>query len=277
MPRDVTFRTFATLAAALAFPPAAGPVRGADAPARAPEKKVLVELYTSQGCDMCPKAVELLGALEGLGVRPDRVVPVAFHVDYFNTPWKDPYSDPAFSRRQYQYSLIHQRENKTDDANSLYFTPMLMVDGRRPMLGSDRPKAREALRKALAEKPGASIKAALKPAKGDPRRKTLSATVAPLAASVEGRELMVGVAVRDDSVANDVPSGENAGKTLVERYPVRSFAFQKFKPDGDRPRTLTFPLELAEGSDPRRSAVAVFVQDWNNGRVYQADDLPWAD
>src|SRR5262249_30879714 len=41
-------------------------------------RKVLVELYTSQGCDMCPAAEKLLGAL---AERDRRIVPIAFHVD----------------------------------------------------------------------------------------------------------------------------------------------------------------------------------------------------
>ena len=49
-------------------------------------RMVLVELYTSQGCDMCPAAEKMLGAL---AERDRRIVPIAFHVDYFNDPWKD--------------------------------------------------------------------------------------------------------------------------------------------------------------------------------------------
>ena len=51
---------------------------------------MLVELYTSQGCDMCPEAEAILGAVADKGPK---FVPVAFHVDYFNAPWKDVYSD----------------------------------------------------------------------------------------------------------------------------------------------------------------------------------------
>ena len=46
-------------------------------------RMVLVELFTSQGCDMCPEAERLLGVL---AARNSRVVPIAFHVDYFNDP-----------------------------------------------------------------------------------------------------------------------------------------------------------------------------------------------
>ena len=58
---------------------------------------VLVELYTSQSCDMCPAAEKMLGAL---GEQNRGIVLIAFHVDYCNDPWKDVFSDPLCSRRQ---------------------------------------------------------------------------------------------------------------------------------------------------------------------------------
>src|SRR3954465_9410474 len=70
------------------------------------KRMVLVELYTSQGCDMCPEAEKVLGALAG---RDKRVVPIAFHVDYFNNPWKDVFSDPLYSQRQAVYNQIYAR------------------------------------------------------------------------------------------------------------------------------------------------------------------------
>ena len=71
------------------------PCHAADPPAS--PRKVLVELYTSQGCNSCPPASDLVGRLGGLGYGPDKVVVLNFHVDYFNTPWADPYSDAAYS------------------------------------------------------------------------------------------------------------------------------------------------------------------------------------
>ena len=41
----------------------------------------LVELYTSEGCDSCPPADRWLSSLGARGYAPDRVVPVALHVD----------------------------------------------------------------------------------------------------------------------------------------------------------------------------------------------------
>src|SRR6266508_3671915 len=44
----------------------------------------LVELYTSEGCDSCPAADHWLSSLFAQGFRPDQVVPLALHVDYWD-------------------------------------------------------------------------------------------------------------------------------------------------------------------------------------------------
>ena len=42
----------------------------------------LVELYTSEGCSSCPPADRWLSSLAPGGSAPERVVPLALHVDY---------------------------------------------------------------------------------------------------------------------------------------------------------------------------------------------------
>jgi hypothetical protein len=231
------------------------------------KKKVLVELYTSQGCDSCPPASDLLGRLAELGFGPDQIVPVNFHVDYFNEPWVDPFSDAAYSRRQWSYNTVQGR-------NDLYFTPMMMVDGRTPLLGSNRPAAVAAIKKALKEPPGVALKLALD---GDGGTRTLSAEAASLANGVVGRDLLVGVAVVEDQITTKVRSGENAGKTLIEPFTVRSFAHKIIRLERTGTKTLTFPFTLATDSVASRCRVAVFVQDRANGKVYQTDAVPWAE
>jgi hypothetical protein len=236
-----------------------------DGPPSKARKKVLVELYTSQGCNSCPPANEFLGQLAKLGFGADQIVPVAFHVDYFNEPWADPFSSKDYSKRELAYNSVLKR-------NDLYFTPMMMVDGRYPMLGSNRAEATSAIRKALSDKPGASLRMALS---GTGAERSLTVDVAPLVPSVAGKELMVGVTVTEGPVSTRVPSGENAGKTLVEHFAVRSFAYQKLSLDPKGSKTLTFPLKAGNDWIARNCRVAAFVQDWNEGMVHQADSIPW--
>jgi len=61
----------------------------------------VVELYTSEGCSSCPPADRWLS---GLRDHPDlfkNLVPMAFHVDYWDyIGWKDPFAKAEYSMRQ---------------------------------------------------------------------------------------------------------------------------------------------------------------------------------
>src|SRR6516225_2244237 len=79
-----------------------GAAHGASTPWR---KVVLVELFTSQGCSSCPAADAFVRELPALGLGRDRVVPLTFHVDYWNSlGWPDPFSSSAFTARQQGYA-----------------------------------------------------------------------------------------------------------------------------------------------------------------------------
>lgn len=83
----------------------------------------IIELYTSEGCSSCPPA-DLY--LSDLNANPDlwnKVIPMAFHVDYWDyLGWKDPYAQPSFTLRQRLY-------RKYQVVGSVY-TPSFVVDGK---------------------------------------------------------------------------------------------------------------------------------------------------
>ena len=87
----------------------------------------LVELYTSEGCDSCPPADRWLSSLGPKGYAPDRVVPIALHVDYWDyIGWKDPYARQAHAARQRKMAKL---------ARAVRWSP----PGARPMPKSMRP------------------------------------------------------------------------------------------------------------------------------------------
>jgi hypothetical protein len=234
-----------------------------------PERKVLVELYTSQGCDMCPTAEKVLGAL---AERDRRIVPIAFHVDYFNDPWQDVFSDPLYSQRQATYNQIYTKPKNAE--YGLYYTPMLMIDGEQSVNGRDLAAAEAAIRQALARKPVVGLDVALA-LKGEGLSGTATITVTSRSARAEKSPLLVCAVLREDGVVTAIPSGENKGRSLVARFPARQTKYEFIELDGKSPRKQRFQFEIEPAWKRQNLRLAVFVQDKRTGIVHQATDLPW--
>lgn len=114
----------------LAASAAAGIVRVAHAASAGP---VVLELFTSQGCSDCPPADTLLGEL----ARRPGIIALAWHVDYWDRlGWPDPFASRTATDRQQAYATRLGTE---------VFTPALVVDGTRMLVGSDRSAVNAAI------------------------------------------------------------------------------------------------------------------------------------
>lgn len=195
----------------------------------------VVELFTSQGCSSCPPADAFLGEL---AKRPD-IIALAWHVDYWNyLGWKDPYASPAWTQRQRDYA-----RQLGDDV----FTPALVVNGARMVVGSDR----HAVTDALAATP-APMSVTL--------RRTPTGLQAQATAWPTGATALL--AIYDPENATAVGAGENAGRHLKEYRIVREV----------RPVTLASgPIALAP--IPANQGAALLIRD-ASGRIVAAADLP---
>ena len=182
-------------------------------PARA-SRVVVVELFTSEGCSSCPPADALLKELsEQQQLDGVQVVALEEHVDYWNhLGWRDPYSAPEFSQRQNDYARLF----KADGA----YTPQMVVDGQRELLGSRGREAKDAIRSAAGQ-PKAEI-ILLSGANAAPGKLTFEVRIKNLnGISVRGAtELWM--AVTERGLQTDVKAGENSGETLKHAAVVRS-------------------------------------------------------
>jgi len=249
---------------------AVGPRQAVSADERTePKRMVLVELYTSQGCDMCPTAEKVLGAL---AERDRGIVPIAFHIDYFNHPWKDVFSDPLYSQRQMAYNQLYTKPKNPE--YGLYYTPMLMIDGEQSVNGRDPAAAEAAIRRALTKKPAVALNVNLD-VKSDGLSGTATVKVTSRSARAEKSPLLICAVLREDGVVTDIRSGENAGKSLVARFPARLTKYEFIELDGKSPETQRFPFMIEPTWNRQNLRLAVFVQDKRTGLVHQATDLPW--
>lgn len=201
------------------------------------------------------------------------MVPIAFHVDYFNDPWKDPFSDKLHSERQAAYNAIYTRPMHPE--YGLYYTPMVMVDGVQSVNGRDAEEIQGAVRQAQTSKPQVALSAELVLKNGQ-RSGDLKVTVAPQSTRLNGRELLVCAVLRDDLVVTRVGSGENASKTLTARFPARATRYEFTTLDEAKEAALRFPFRLEPAWNMGKLGIVVFAQDRKSGDVYQSTLVPWA-
>jgi len=209
--------------AALAFPAALPAKEQAEA------LPVVLELFTSQGCSSCPPADVLLGEL---GRRPG-VVALAWHVDYWNNlGWRDPYARPDWTQRQRRYAEL---------LNDEVYTPALVVNGTRMIVGSDRT----AVRAAIDEAHLLSVDVGLK--------RSANGLVAQIGSRPDAA--VVSLIVYDATHATSVRAGENFGRTLKETRVVRSQTMLRY---GDR----DVALPLRDIAPDQGAVLLVQGVDW---------------
>ena len=182
----------------LAMAMLASTMMAAGAHAQAP-KVVLVELFTSEGCSSCPPADALLSRIAGTQVAGSLVVGLSEHVTYWNyLGWKDPYSQELFTQRQNAYGDRFQLRS--------VYTPQIVVNGAREVLGSDS----EAVTRAVSETAIPAMKIRIGDVHVDGRTARVAYT---LDGNAQGAELF-GV-VAEDMVSSSVTRGENGGRKLT--------------------------------------------------------------
>jgi len=246
-------------ALALAFSILAFPALAAGCKARSGDRTVvLVELYTSEGCSSCPPADRWLSGLAGRGFTPDRVVPLALHVDYWDyIGWKDPYAKREFSQRQRKLSQLQRM--------ALVYTPQVLLQGRDyPRWGSPAFEAAVAAINARPAKASIALEIL------DASRGALDTRVsAELAEAARGMDAVLYLAVYENRLTSSVTSGENSGRMLTHDHVVLEWQGPfAFAADGKLSERRALPL-LPKGA-AERSGVVGFVQDRRTGEVLQA-------
>jgi hypothetical protein len=218
--------------------------------ALADPRPVVVELYTSQGCNSCPPADELLGEL----THRNDVLPLAFHVDYWDSlGWRDMFSSAEATHRQTLYA-------PRLGLDSIY-TPQMVIDGVSDVVGSRKG---EVLKLLAGKREGVSFTTSRE-------AKDLVVDVGPALdpKSAEAKSAVVLLVAYSDTAETKVQRGENAGKTLREFNIVRGF-WRLGNWNGQAQRMHFDTSQLPEGT----TNVALLLQTVGPGPIIGAATFP---
>ncbi|HEV8181853.1 MAG TPA: DUF1223 domain-containing protein [Candidatus Angelobacter sp.] len=214
-----------------------------------PRKAVVVELFTSEGCSSCPPADELLTHLrQDLSAKNIQVIPLGFHVDYWNSlGWKDRFSSADYSRRQEQYTQSLRVDGP--------YTPEMVVDGVVEFVGNDAGHAQRSIREAASQPEVATVK--------------ISSAADQLAVQVKApsssKDAQVVLAITEDNLTTQVGSGENGGRTLHHAAVVRELRQLGRLHEGSFEANV--PLKLDKDWKRADLRAVVFVQEGGTGKI----------
>lgn len=178
----------------------------------------VVELFTSQGCSSCPPADRLLSKLADDSGSRGKVIPLSFHVDYWNSiGWQDPYSSARWSERQKLYAARAFHTGRI-------YTPQVVVNGGSECVGSNEGDVWTRVRGALRETPPASVALEVDPITPEGQLK-IRASAQMLRSTPQGGkgDLDLWVAVYENGLSVEVKAGENASRVLRNDHVVRRF------------------------------------------------------
>jgi hypothetical protein len=211
------------------------------------QRTVLLELFTSQGCSSCPPADQLLSKLRKENFDGAVVIPLAYHVDYWNhLGWRDPFSSAQWSARQRAYAA--------SIPGSQVYTPQLIVNGTVQLVGSSERHIRAEIERQLAGRDGGSVTIDRVTRAGNQLKVQVHASSTSTLA-----DLMV--VLFENGVETAVSRGENANRNLANDAIVRweSKAAEVPAEGTNVTETVTIPLDAGWRADS--IGVAAFLQD----------------
>jgi hypothetical protein len=195
-----------------------------------PARTHLIELYTSEGCSSCLPAEEWMSGLKNQPRLWQDIVPVAFHVDYWDhLGWKDPFASKIWTERQADYSVRWKGES--------VYTPAFALDGKEWHYGKLPEPATEA--------PGV-LKIVVN---GDRVTATFKAS------NGEGR-YDIHIARLGFSLMADVTAGENNGRKLMHDFVVLGLTNETTKTGV---KELRLPAPPTTSTIDPRTAIAAWV------------------
>ena len=201
-------------------------------------QSTLIELFTSEGCSSCPPAEKWLNGLKSDQELWKKIIPVAFHVDYWDRlGWRDRFAKPEFTSRQQHYAAAW-------GGDSVY-TPGFVVNGKewRGWFGGNATPTSSTKVGVFRVSLGADGK--------------LSASFIPETTQLRG--LALNVALLGNDLESDVKRGENNGRKLRHDFVVLDL-IKIDMANGSNGWTGSVALPMRSGND-KPTALAAWITE----------------
>ncbi|NOQ76781.1 MAG: DUF1223 domain-containing protein [Methylococcaceae bacterium] len=205
------------------------------------DKQVAVlELFTSEGCGLCPAADRWVHKLPVQGVTDEQLIVLGFHIDYLNDSkgWVDRFSSPVFSDRQRQQARLNLYQT--------IYTPEFIVSGE--VIHNWRKHVKDIVHAVNGFEPEAQIK--LNVTERD-NELIVNGNV-----SVQGNDnrqySKLYLAISENDIINKVNGGDNAGATFNHQNVVR---------------TWLGPFDLNDNGETKLNTIIKRNDEWNMDKV----------
>ncbi|WP_443947069.1 DUF1223 domain-containing protein [Pedobacter sp. AW1-32] len=213
----------------------------------------VLELFTSEGCNSCPPAEQLLEKLEKESEGKPIYV-LGYHIDYFDhLGWKDAFGSRENTKRQQNYS---------NWLNAQVYTPQLVVNGTAEFIGSDEKAVSRAIAKQLSIKHPEVLSV-------DVHKTGQQIKVGYVSKNISDQDDLILALVQKNGSSN-VLRGENAGLKFSHIQIVRSLQSVSLKQSLFGSKDFYIPMD----NNVEKWEVIGMVQNRETGAITAVDSAP---
>ena len=221
----------------------------------------VLELFTSEGCGLCPAADRWVHDLPNQGITDEQLIVLGFHIDYLNDQkgWVDRFSSPIFSKRQRQQAHLNLYQS--------VYTPEFVVSGE--VIHNWEKHVKDVVHAVNGFSPEASIDLVVTDNGGE--------LVLDSHIDIEGKGnrqyATLYLAITENNLVSKVRGGDNAGVTFNHQNLVRKW-LGPFSLNSTGKTDISTSVMLDSRWELSNLSVVAVVQNLDDGFVLQGLKLP---
>ena len=221
----------------------------------------VLELFTSEGCGLCPAADRWVHDLPNQGITDEQLIVLGFHIDYLNDQkgWVDRFSSPIFSKRQRQQAHLNLYQS--------VYTPEFVVSGE--VIHNWKKHVKDVVHAVNGFSPEASIDLVVTDNGGE--------LVLDSHIDIEGTEnrqyATLYLAITENNLVSKVRGGDNAGVTFNHQNLVRKW-LGPFSLNSTGKTDVSTSVILDSRWESSNLSIIAVVQNLDDGFVLQGLKLP---